>query len=194
MPNETLNEREFELINIVGSELGSSQRDLSHHIDLSLGATNMLLRRLIAKGYIRIGQLNKRKVKYILTPKGFSEKLKKSVKYTLKTIKSIELIKANIKEIILPSYEQGERSFIVLGRSDFALLIEMVFRESGFEGYKIIYVDKVPSFPWEGRLLICKENIKINPQYAAHTLDVIYELARQNNFFKIDLEEKGDVK
>ena len=62
MPQDFLNEREFELINILGAELGVNQRDLSKHLDLSLGTTNMLIRRLISKGYIRIKQLNKRKV------------------------------------------------------------------------------------------------------------------------------------
>ena len=62
MPKDTLNEREFELINIIGSNLGSNQRDLSRQLDLSLGLTNMLIRRLVAKGFIRISQLNKRKV------------------------------------------------------------------------------------------------------------------------------------
>jgi len=52
MSQDTLDEREFELINIVGAELSSNQRDLSRHMDLSLGMTNILIRRLISKGYI----------------------------------------------------------------------------------------------------------------------------------------------
>ena len=42
MSPEPLNEREFELINIIGRRLGSNQRDLSSHLNLSLGQTNML--------------------------------------------------------------------------------------------------------------------------------------------------------
>jgi predicted transcriptional regulator len=80
-----MDEREFELINIIGADLGANQRDLSRQMNLSLGLTNMLVGRLITKGYIRIKQLNKKKVEYILTSKGFSEKMQKSVKYTLKT-------------------------------------------------------------------------------------------------------------
>lgn len=72
-----LDEREFELINIVGAELGANQRDLSRRLNLSLGMTNMLVRRLITKGYIRIRQFNKKKVEYILTPRGFAEKMRK---------------------------------------------------------------------------------------------------------------------
>ncbi|MCK5082590.1 MAG: winged helix-turn-helix transcriptional regulator, partial [Candidatus Omnitrophica bacterium] len=91
MPKEVLDEREFELVNIIGAELGSNQRDLSRQMDLSLGLTNMLIRRLVTKGFIRISQLNQRKVKYVLTPKGFAEKMRKSVKYTFKTVVSIGL-------------------------------------------------------------------------------------------------------
>ena len=47
-------------------------------MNISLGMTN-LLSRLVAKGYIRIRQLNKKKTEYILTPKGFTEKYHKSV-------------------------------------------------------------------------------------------------------------------
>ncbi|MBU4333889.1 MAG: winged helix-turn-helix transcriptional regulator, partial [Candidatus Omnitrophica bacterium] len=100
MSKEFLDEREFELINIIGPKLGLNQRDISKHMNISLGMINMLIRRLIAKGFIRIKQLNKRKVEYILTPKGLAEKMKKSVKYTLKTINSIGLIKKCFKEVL----------------------------------------------------------------------------------------------
>jgi len=100
MAPDLLDEREFDLINILGAKLGSNQRDLSYHLNLSLGQTNMLIRRLVAKGYIRITQLNKRKVSYLLPPKGISEKMRKSIKYTLNTINSIGLIKRSVRQIV----------------------------------------------------------------------------------------------
>src|SRR5271154_7411512 len=100
MDNNSLNEHEFELVNIIGAQLAANQRDLSYQMNLSLGMTNMVLRRLVTKGYIRIKQLDRRKVEYILTPKGFAEKMRKSVKYTLKTISSIGLIKKQLLEIV----------------------------------------------------------------------------------------------
>ena len=86
MPNKLLDEREFELVNIIGAQLVANQRALSRQMRLSLGMTNMLLKRLVTKGYIRIKQLDRRKVEYILTPTGFTEKMRKSVRYTIKTI------------------------------------------------------------------------------------------------------------
>jgi predicted transcriptional regulator len=180
MSEDTLNEREFELINIIGADLGSNQRDLSRQLDLSLGLTNMLIKRMIAKGYIRIRQLNKRKVQYILTPKGFSEKMRKSVKYTLKTINSIGLIKERIRNVIMKLHSQGERNFIVLGRSDFALLIEMSLKDANLRDYRITYVDRLPLGKIEGTLLICKEGVDLNPGYSGNAVDLIHDLAENN--------------
>ena len=175
-----MDEREFELINIVGAGLSINQRDLSRHMDLSLGMVNMLIRRLISKGFIRITQLNKKKVSYILTPKGFSEKMRKSVKYTIKTVNSIGLIKDRIKEIVVSLYEEGERDFVVLGRSDFALLIEIVFKEMGLNDYRMIYLDEIPLEGMDGVILICKEGIQGGERLRNKTVDVIYELAKED--------------
>lgn len=183
MPTEVLDEREFELINIIGADLGSNQRDLSRRLDLSLGMTNMLIRRMVSKGFIRISQLNKRKVKYILTPRGFSEKMRKSIKYTFKTVTSIGLIKERIKKVVVQLYHQeGHRVFTVLGKSDFALLINMVFSEIGLEGHKIVYVDEMPLEGNDGVLIICKENVDVSNHRFTRTVDLVHELAKDDSF------------
>lgn len=174
-----LDEREFELVNIIGSEVESNQRDLSGHLKLSLGATNMLIRRLVTKGYIRIQQLNKRKVKYILTPKGFSEKLKKSIKYTMKTVRSLGLIKEQLKvKVITRLYEEGVRNYTALGQSDFALLIEMLFVELNLHNCKVVYVDDLPKERVDGYLLVCKEEVDIRNYPYNNIIDLIHELAQ----------------
>src|SRR3989338_3240925 len=163
MPNDNLNEREFELINIVGANLGANQRSLSQLMNLSLGMTNMLIRRLIGKGYIRIRQLNKRKVEYLLTPKGFSEKVQKSVKYTLKTIHSISLIKNHAKKVIARFYEQGVRNFYILGSSDLAILIEMSIRDTHLQNCKITALKELPAEKLDGVILVCQEDVPVGP-------------------------------
>lgn len=182
MPKEVLDEREFELVNIIGADLGANQRDLSRLMSLSLGMVNMLVRRLLSKGIIRIEQLDKRKVQYLLTPKGFSEKMRKSVQYTLKTINSLDLIKEKIHELIVAQYREGERDFIVLGRSDFAHLIEIVFKDLGLDNYKINYIDSLSDDSISGLLIICKEKFDINKKKVPNSINLIHELANDQRF------------
>ena len=182
MPKEVLDEREFELINIVGAEIGANQRRLSRLMDLSLGMTNMLIRRLIAKGFIRIEQLNKRKVQYLLTPQGFAEKMRKSVNYTLKTINSIGLIKARVQAILLDLHKDGTRDFFIVGKSDLSILIEMVAKEFPLQDCSFCILDEIPQVSVKGTLLICKENVPEDNLFLHNHVDLIRELAKKNHY------------
>jgi DNA-binding MarR family transcriptional regulator len=176
VPENSLNEREFELINIVGAQLGANQRDLSKQLDISLGMTNLLVRRLVSKGYIRLRQLNKKKTQYILTPKGFTEKYHKSVHYTLKTIRSIGLIRNQLNIIIQRLYSQGERVFLILGHSDLAELVEMSLRQPQWAGVQFSRVENVPEHP-EGIVFICQEQMDTPQSPSNRCVDLIKELA-----------------
>ena len=183
-PQDSLNEREFELINIIGAELGANQRDLSKQLDISLGMTNLLVRRLVAKGYIRIRQLNKKKTEYILTPKGFSEKYLKSVHYTLKTLRSIGLIRNQLNIVIQRLYAQGERVFFIIGSSDLIELVEMSLGQAQWAGVQFSRLEHIPDHP-KGIVFICREDMVIPPSAADHCVDLIKELANQKtNGFK----------
>lgn len=182
MSKEVLDEREFELINIVGGEIGANQRRLSRLMDLSLGMTNMLIRRLIAKGFIRIEQLDKRKVQYILTPQGFAEKMRKSVKYTLKTINSIGLIKTRVQKILLALHKNGVRDFFIVGKSDLSILIEMAAKDIPLKGCSFSFVDEIPQASMNGTLLICKENVPEDRLFVHKHINLIAELAKEHHY------------
>ena len=179
-PTDSLNEREFELINIIGAELGANQRDLSKKLDISLGMTNLLIRRLVAKGYIRIRQLNQKKTQYILTPKGFSEKYQKSINYTLKTLRSIGLIRQQLNIVIQRLYDQGERNFLILGNSDLTELVEMSLSQSQWNGVKFSRIQEIPQSPL-GIVLICREEVELDNVPADRCIDLVEELAQQQS-------------
>ncbi|MDP8213034.1 MAG: hypothetical protein P9X22_07090, partial [Candidatus Zapsychrus exili] len=143
-----------------------------------------LIRRLVSKGYIRIRQLNKRKIRYLLTPRGFAEKMQKSVKYALKTINSIGFIKKKIIDIVIPLYEKGEKNFFVLGKSDFSMLIDIAFKDEGLKECHLEHIDDLCKEKIDGVLLICKEGVNVDQTIANHIVDFIGELANDNNFLE----------
>ncbi len=180
MSQDVLNEREFELINVIGAEMGSNQRSLSRCLSLSLGTTNILIRRLISKGYIRIRQLNKRKVEYILTPKGFAEKYNKSIKYTLKTINSIELIKGRLKEILQSLYDKNIKKFYIHGESGLVSLVEIAFKETKRADCNILRLKDLPEELEEGVVLICRENVLAEQLHNIKYIDLLKELSEDH--------------
>jgi len=180
-----MDEREFELINIIGQKLGSNQRDLSRQLELSLGQTNMLIRRLVAKGLIRISQLNKKKVQYLLTPKGLSEKLAKSVKYPRHTINAIGLIKDHLKDILSELYNQGHRKFYVFSEHDLTFLIESAFRELKHDDAQLTVLKELPYSHLDGYLLIGKENVDATTLNGNKYLNLMEEVAKKNHILGI---------
>ena len=125
MNSPIIGERELRIIEEVSRDKNLTQRKISHRLDLSLGMTNLILKRLVNKGYIKVKGLDKRKVQYILTPKGFAEKAKKSYLYFLKTIYSLQEMKKEIQHLVLVEYEKGKTHFAILGDGELADIVEL---------------------------------------------------------------------
>jgi len=176
---EPLNEREFELINIIGAELGANQSDLPKNWKFRTYATNFLVRRLVFKGYIRIRQLNKKKIQYIFTPKGFAEEYQRSVRYTLKTIHSMGLILHQFDYILWRLYNEGERNFFILGNPDLVDLVEMPLKGPHWAGLKYSRVEDVPDH-CDGVVLICRQQVDISLYPGVHCMDLLKEMASLN--------------
>lgn len=60
---------------------GVSQRSLARRLGIALGLTNLLVRRLVRKGFVRVIHIRPNRVSYLLTPAGISEKARMSRDY-----------------------------------------------------------------------------------------------------------------
>lgn len=132
-PSE-LSGKELELLRSIGRDGAVSQRSLSERLGLSLGITNLLLRRLIQKGYVKVTALNRRSMRYILTPKGFAEKVRKSYAFALRTLRAHEAIRRRLDEALRRQIARGQRRFVVVGDGELAKLLELVLLDLRSEG------------------------------------------------------------
>jgi len=128
---ERIEDYEFKIIDEIGKDVNTTQRRISRQIGLSLGMTNIVMKKLIAKGYVKVKGLNRRKVQYILTPRGFAEKVKKTHGYLLRTIDTLKAIKEKIQDTALEYYEKGEKNFTILGKGELADIVEISLRDMG---------------------------------------------------------------
>lgn len=126
-----VNENEIKIIEEISRKSDLTQRELSARTKLSLGAVNIILKRLVKRGVVKTTCLNPKKVEYILTPKGFSEKAKKSYNYIVKTIDLVKMVKEEIAKIVLEEFNRGQKKFAILGDDDLADIIELALK--GFD-------------------------------------------------------------
>ncbi|MHB9155387.1 MAG: hypothetical protein ACYC5N_06815 [Endomicrobiales bacterium] len=121
-----ISEKEFAVIREISDNHLSDQRTIATRTGFSLGLTNLIIKRLI-KGCIKAKQLNQHKIRYHLTPQGFSEKAKMSYAFTIKTITVLHSIKEIINELILAKSREGVNEFIIRGSGDLSDVTEMSF-------------------------------------------------------------------
>lgn len=74
-------ESEYRVLNHLQENELTTQRNISKRTGLSLGAVNLLLKKMIRKGLVKVEKLNARNIRYILTPKGLSEKSRLAYRY-----------------------------------------------------------------------------------------------------------------
>lgn len=66
--------RELELLNEIARDKGVTQRVLSRKLGIALGLTNLYIKRLAKKGYVKVVNIKRSRLKYLLTPRGIVEK------------------------------------------------------------------------------------------------------------------------
>jgi DNA-binding MarR family transcriptional regulator len=134
-------DKELKIINEISKDKSLTQRDLADRTSLSLGAVNLILKRLVKRGFIKTRALNPKKIEYIITPKGFTEKTNKTYNYFKKTIDLVKLVREEIAKIILDEYNRGQKKFVVLGSDDLADLIELALK--GFDYQRVVELKEI---------------------------------------------------
>jgi DNA-binding MarR family transcriptional regulator len=110
--------RELNLLQELEKNPVVSQRELSHKFGIALGVTNACLKRMAKRGWIRITSLDHRKIGYYLTPKGFAEKAKLSLRLISWTVQHYAALKDIIGKKFLEMQNDGIERVVFYGVSD----------------------------------------------------------------------------
>jgi DNA-binding MarR family transcriptional regulator len=64
-------EYDRKVLGAIASGQRVTQRGLSSELGVALGLTNLLVRRLVGKGYVKVSTMGTRHVRYLMTPAGW---------------------------------------------------------------------------------------------------------------------------
>ncbi len=98
-------ETEYQVLNHLQENEITTQRKISAKTGLSLGAVNLLLKKMTRKGLIKVETLNSRTMRYILTPQGLQEKARLTYSYMQQSYQ--QLLKINqVLDDLITGYKQ----------------------------------------------------------------------------------------
>ncbi len=123
-------ERELAVLERIGAGTDISQREIASAARVSLGMANHIVRSLVRKGYVRIARLNRKKVRYILTPAGAAEKTRKAYRSLQRTLDVVRHLKRRVREVV-DAHETGARGVLLAGPGEVAEIAELALRATG---------------------------------------------------------------
>ncbi len=107
--------RTLKLLEEIEGDQAPSQRDLSTRLNISLGLVNSFMKRLTQKGYFKITNIPKNRVKYILTPKGAAEKTRLTYEYIQYSFQFYKDTRRKLKDVFRQFEKQRIERIIFWG-------------------------------------------------------------------------------
>jgi DNA-binding MarR family transcriptional regulator len=131
-------ERHLEILTVIGEGDSLTQRALAQRLDVAVGLTNLYLKRLARKGYIKIVEFPRkpkarRRLRYLLTPRGLAEKTRLTYHYMDRSLGLYRLARAALRDALAHLPQNGAKRIALHGVGEAAELAYLTLREYGLD-------------------------------------------------------------
>ncbi len=130
---ETANEelRELSLLEEIESNPNVNQAALATQLGVAVGTVNWHLKRLIAKGAVKVSRAERKKLRYIITPEGLALRARLIVNYVESSLSLYRKTRQRVKERIDELRRLGYDRVRIRGGGDVADICRLTCLEAG---------------------------------------------------------------
>ena len=100
------------------------QRDLAQVVGISLGMTNVILKKLAQKGWVAVRKANSRNLQYAVTPSGIEEITRRSYGLLKRTVRNVVYYRQVLESYLVDVQKRGFKGIRLVGKSDFDFILE----------------------------------------------------------------------
>ncbi len=123
---------ELTLLEQVEHDPDVNQTTLASQLGVAVGTVNWHLKRLIAKGYVKVQRAERKKLRYIITPEGIALRARLTVDYIERSFDLYHKTRQRIKEHLDVIRAAGFNRVRILGDGDVADICKLSCLEQGF--------------------------------------------------------------
>jgi predicted transcriptional regulator len=127
----THEKRELILLEQIEEDPDVTQATLADKLDVAVGTVNWHIKRMVAKGYIKLKRAERKKLKYIITPEGLAFRANLTVKYIENSMMLYRRTRRRVIEILAEVRAAGYDSIRIMGDGDLAEVIRLTCLEQG---------------------------------------------------------------
>jgi DNA-binding MarR family transcriptional regulator len=124
--------RDLQLLEALEQESTITQRTLASRLGMALGLTNLYLKRLILKGYVKCVTVSPNRLVYALTPKGVARKGRLTYEFMKYSLDFYRDARQHLRTSLSRAVAQRHR-VAIYGTGDAAELVYLLVRDMGLQ-------------------------------------------------------------
>jgi predicted transcriptional regulator len=139
--------RELTLLEQVERDPDVNQSALANQLGVAVGTVNWHLKRLIAKGYVKVQRAERKKLRYIITPEGIALRARLTIDYIERSFDLYHKTRQRIKDHLETARAAGFNRVRIRGDGDVADICRLSCLEQGFT---VVQDEDVPELELRG--------------------------------------------
>ena len=123
--------RELSLLEQIESDPDVNQSALATQLGVAVGTVNWHLKRLIAKGAVKVSRAERKKLRYIITPEGLALRARLAVDYVERSFSVYRRTRQRVKDYLVKVKQAGFDRVRIAGSGDVADICKLTCIEQG---------------------------------------------------------------
>jgi DNA-binding MarR family transcriptional regulator len=123
--------RELILLEEIEHDPDVTQANLAAQLGVAVGTVNWHLKRLVAKGYVKVKRAQRRKLRYIITPEGIAFRARLTINYIETSMRLYRRTRLRVRELLTEVKGAGYDRVIIQGDGDIADICRLTCLEQG---------------------------------------------------------------
>ena len=157
MAQNNRSSRDLTLLEEIERDPDTSQINLATRLGVAVGTVNWHLKRLIAKGYVKVKRAERRKLRYIITPEGIALRARLTMAYIENSMGLYRQIRKEARRILKTVRQGGYSAVKIDGEGDIADICRLSCLEQGFRIVDDSKDDSVAVLEIQGKQIILQE-------------------------------------
>jgi DNA-binding MarR family transcriptional regulator len=133
MYTETNSDRELILLEQIEHDPDITQASLAALLGVAVGTVNWHIKRLVAKGYVKVKRAQRRKLRYIITPEGLALRAHLTIHYIETSLSLYRRTRQHVRDLLNQVIQRGHKQIYIDGEGDIADICRLTCLEQGVQ-------------------------------------------------------------
>ena len=144
-------ERDLRILEYIEREPDITQAGLATRLGVAVGSVNWYLKRMVAKGYVKVKRMRRKRLRYLITPQGMAEEARLAYQYMQASLHVYREVRAEAKRLLEQVQAARYRGVRIESDGDVAEICRLTCLEQGVRIESMSRKDRVPVLRVDGR-------------------------------------------